>query len=806
MSVFVEFLITFFLSIGLSVLTYFAVSRILHPKRLDRSSAPPGVSLSPRVADNAFTVFAFTYMLVFIGLSLLKHFSFSTSSTDLAQYDQLIWNSLQGRLLENTLVRDAPLYLGKTFTPLLLAFVPLYAVWSNPVVLLLAQTLALGVSGLPIYWFARERLGSALALVVAAAFYLSPALEYINLDEFHEIALATPLLSFAIYFLLRRRYKGFLVCLTVTFLLKEEIAFIAFAFGIFIFLFHNEKRLGFALALFSALWGWLLLQYVIPFLRGADFGSFYYVQRYGYLGRTLPEIIGTLTTRPDIVVGNLLIPGKLEYVLHLFVPLAFVPLIGAEVVVLTLPTFAYTLLSDVSWQYSIRTLYPAPLLPFLFFAAIIGLQRILRWGERAPFFLLPGERLQIRRARTFAIGVLILASSILSYYLQAPGLLARNFQPENYVLSRQTALEDTWMRSIPSDAIVVAQNEFLAHVSDRKSIYEIPVLSDYRLADYLVADNTKAWYNIHGGYWNGFLTSGYFETVMKQDGFIIAKRRMLDHPLAFQFHDQMLLLGYTIVPTDTLRGGMTLRPILLWQALKPIPEKYQVAVQAVDAAGHVWAAEDREPDDGFSPTNQWQAGKVVGDQYALRLPPTMPAGEYQITVAVHKGADDELQVYDGRGDGLGTEAVIGAVRIEKNKSSFTASQLVLEQPLTARFVDMQELRLLGYVPPRATISPGEMLQVGLYWRARAKPQGNYAVGVQLRDARGRIVFEHAAYPAKDTYPTTLWDAGEVLLDWHDFDLPKDIVAGEYGIFVTLRDEANKRMLGETKISEISIIH
>ena len=81
------------------------------------------------------------------------------------------------------------------------------------------------------------------------------------------------------------------------------------------------------------------------------------------------------------------------------------------------------------------------------------------------------------------------------------------------------------------------------------------------------------------------------------------------------------------------------------------------------------------------------------------------------------------------------------------------------------------MRFLGYVPPRETISAGELLQVGLYWRARDKPQGDYIVAVQLRDATGRIAFEHASRPAADAYPTTQWNAGEVLLDWHDFHLP-----------------------------------
>jgi hypothetical protein len=77
--------------------------------------------------------------------------------------------------------------------------------------------------------------------------------------------------------------------------------------------------------------------------------------------------------------------------------------------------------------------------------------------------------------------------------------------------------------------------------------------------------------------------------------------------------------------------------------------------------------------------------------------------------------------------------------------------------------------------------------------------------VQLRDASGRVAFEQANRPANGAYPTTEWNAGEVLLDWHDFELPRDIATGRYRIFVVLRDLGNGQTLGETEISNISII-
>jgi len=163
-------------------------------------------------------------------------------------------------------------------------------------------------------------------------------------------------------------------------------------------------------------------------------------------------------------------------------------------------------------------------------------------------------------------------------------------------------------------------------------------------------------------------------------------------------------------------------------------------------------------------------------------------------------------VRDARtGDAVGDEQVISRIALEKNKSSFTASelraQLLLEQPY---YVDMGELRLIGYKPISKEVAAGQALSVGFFWRAREKPQGDYVVAVQLRDATGRVVFEQASRPAEGAYPTTEWDTGEVLLDWHDFNLPSDIVPGEYQIFAVLRDLADNRVLGQATVSALTI--
>jgi uncharacterized membrane protein len=788
MNIWGEFLITIVLTIVAAYATYIFGSRYrIQADALDR--------IVSRWANSVFLTLVAGYTLVFSWLAILRYLAINTGY-DLAQYDQIIWNSLQGRLFWQTYVTDAPMFLGKSFTPILLAFVPLYAVWSNPIVLLCVQTIALAVAAFPLYWLARARLGKPLALVVVLAFLLYPALIGVNVVDFHEIALATPALAFATFFLLREHHKGFLVCLTIALLIKEEIAFIAAAFGIYILFVQRKRWFGATLIIFGIGWLVLLLQYVIPFLHGAGAGgAFYYLggsayQRYAYLGKGLADVLITLFTRPDIILQHVVIPAKIEFVLHLFVPLAFLPFIGIEVLGLAVPTFGYSLLSDYRPQFSIRYPYTPPLFPFLFFALVIGLQRII---ARKSFNSFIGK---------LSLAFALLTASIVSYVLHSAGPFARIFDPATYTLQPRDLIGQQLVTTIPRDAVVVAQSEWMGRLSQREYVYNVEDPTNFHRADHVFADQTRVWYDLRRVTWEEWLSNGYFEIVNQVDGFVVARRKDPETKLQIRFDGGLHLIGATILPDDTLRGGTILRANLLWRADQPLPDQYAIVAQVVDTHGHIWATDRRELHPGQPPLAFWETGKPIGDQLTLRLPPTMPTGNYQLTVSVQaKSSLEFLNAHNTRGESLGVETTVASLKIDKNKEPFTASDLAIEQLLLA---DLREMRLLGYVPPRETIAPGELLQLGLYWRARSKPQGDYVVAVQFRNSHGQVAFEHTDRPAKGTYPTTEWSAGEVLLDWHDFSLPKNIAPGIYEIWIALHHSATHAPLGEIRIVSLKV--
>jgi len=800
MTVFSEFFITMLLAFGASGLSYLVLARA-------RASTFAKIRLPARWADRAVMGLVVGYSLLFSTLTVLRYLSFNigyldhVNSWDLAQYDQIIWNSLHGRLFENSFFPDAPNFLGKSFTPILAAFVPLYSVWHSPIVLLVVQTLALAAGALPLYWFARARLGYGLGVVMVMTYLLSPALQNTNIAEFHEVALLTPCFIFTLFFLLRRHLPGFFVCLTITLLVKEEAALLTVMLGVYIFLFQRRRWLGSAVTLFGIAWTVFLLQYLIPYFQTGQWGgSFYYFSsgslagggaRYAYLGKTIPEILTTLVTRPDIVAAEVLIPSKMAYVLHLIVPLALLPLIGFEMSALALPTFAYTLLSRYAHQHSLAAAYHAPILPFLFFGAVIGMARLLAWKRPA------------RPAYPIALAVLLLVTSISAYWLEAPGPLARKFQPWRYALNEHTAIGHRVQSLIPPHAgVVAAQNELLAYVSQRRFVYEVAV-KDYRQFDYLLADRTRGWYEVHESFWEPYLNSGYFEILADEDDWVVARRRIAETPLHISFGNRMTLLAYTLVPGDSLQGGQTARPIVAWRADAPIDTRYVIQAHLVDRDGHLWKSDAREPQDGALPTHRWQVGQIVPDQYRLHIDHTAPSGDYRITLRVY---DPSRQVYlearDDKGNPLGAEVTLTTLKVQKSKASVTASQIEIEHRLR---VDMGELRLLGFVPPRRTIRAGELFQMGLYWRAHTQPRGDYFVVIELREVNGRGVFERAVRPANGTYPTTQWDAGEVLLDWHDFNLPPDLAAGEYHVIVKLREATDARALGEFNLATLTVL-
>ncbi len=755
--------------------------------------------------DLIFVVLQLAMVTSHAVLALGKFNAFSLYGTDFALFDQVIWNTLHGRLLENTIISDAPTLLAQRFSPILFAFVPLYALWHDSRVLVLTPVVAIGSAAVPLYWLARRRLGRPLALSVVLAFWMMPGLQSIGLNIFKEIVLTIPFLMLAMWFLLAQRYKPFFACLILALMCKEEVGLIVAGLGIYIFFIQRRYVFGSVVALLGILWTTILIQIVIPYFHGS--ASYYYFGTgqysgsglYEYLGTSVPEIVTTLVTRPAFVLAHIFTPEKIEILTRMFLPQGIIALVGLENLALALPTLGYTLLSERRGQYIFGSEHYAPVYVFLAVAMVVGMERLLKLANK------PNQSETYLKSVRIAIGGWVLMTSAAAYFLYAPGPLSRNFAPHTFIPSPHDQIGVQIARMIPSDAIVVVQSELASHVAQRRYLYLDTIYPCLSGVDYIFADTRRPWYTYREPGWQMLFRSPWFITVVENDGYVLRRRLpdlKLDVPASAQFDRRLMLVGYTIPLTRTLSGGEAVHVLTGWQISQTFVQRYTLEYSVYDRAGHLWVQATHEPCRGIRPTNQWKPGQVNYDDVFLRLPPTMPSGDYTLTLAVYADVNQgALEARDALGRALGTEIEIATLPVSKNKQSFTASELWIEQPY---FVDMGEMRLLGFKPFPTMLQAGQPLALGLYWRARAKPQGDYLVTVQVRDASGNLVIEQSDRPALGTYPTTQWEAGEVLLDWHDLQIPSDTPPGKYHLVVALRESASARVLGEAKIGEISV--
>jgi hypothetical protein len=165
------------------------------------------------------------------------------------------------------------------------------------------------------------------------------------------------------------------------------------------------------------------------------------------------------------------------------------------------------------------------------------------------------------------------------------------------------------------------------------------------------------------------------------------------------------------------------------------------------------------------------------------VPLDLSPGEYTLRV--------DLSQPDGGGDfsarGAG-QAFVDLVRISVGAGrphDFVAPQVPVE--LEAAWGE--GIRLLGFDPLPRDVSPGETVDLTLYWRALSAMPRSYTVFVHLLDGDRIIRGQVDSVPGRGTLPTTGWVPGEYLRDTYSFQVRPDAPAGPYRIEIGVYDAA-----------------
>jgi uncharacterized membrane protein len=606
------------------------------------------------------------HIIFFARLSILRHEGFLSNAMDLGYTDQVVWNTLRGRFMRFSTYQNAPIDLPlsqfrRTDTllayhvePILAPISLLYLFYDSPVALLVLQAVGIGLGALPAFWLARNRLKSDFAgLVFAMAYLLAPAVAGANLSDFHAVSLAATLLLTAFALLEARRFRAFVVLITLAMSTKEDISLLVLMVGLYILFCRRMPRLGALTALMGLGWFLTCTQVILPHYNGLPISPF--LHRVTVFGPTLKESLLNLLRDPGLLLGWLRQPDILAYVGGLLASGGFMSLFSPVILGLSAPVVAINVFSTWSWTYSEGAHYSASIVPFVMASGIHGLGFLARQAS---------ERWSVPR-RWVVRGLAALVLLISGYHHTLIGISpwARSFHPPRITPHHRLAQE--FMALIPPDAPLSAQSGLYPHLAHREKAYLFPAIND---AEYVFLDvtGTPAPITIMEVYGEveRLLTSDEFGVLAAQDGYLLLKRGVAQEPgmhfpdefytfarvdesavphrLRARFGEALELLGYDLfMPNVVHAHSLPASVVTYWRPLRPLVVSPAFAFFFSRQDGAIVGNYDGlTPTTMWYPVHLWQEGEVIRVET-----PLLSIGRLrEVTVAIVRPMSDSWSV------------------------------------------------------------------------------------------------------------------------------------------------------------------
>ena len=422
-----------------------------------------GLDLSERGKDRLFLAAVLLmiagYFALFATLSLLRYQNFRCAGVDIAIFDQVLWLMSRFKGVTSS-IRGMNLF-GDHFAPVLFLLVPLYWIKGSVTALLLLQTAALALGALPLYLLARDRLASRwVALAVAGAYLSYPALQHMNLFDFHPEVLALCFLLFAVLALERRRFAWLYVLCLGAVICKEDMALAVFVLGLLTY-FKYDRRAGRIITAGAALYFLVAVFLLIPRL-GPE--GFQYSSRLSNFGNTPLEAAKNMVLHPGRTFDILATRQNLRYVFDMLVPVAFLCLLSPAFLLPALPAFLINMISDFAGQHTIHFQYTAAIIPFVFVALVFSLKKVQNWTEGAFR----------QRFVMGALAFVLVACALAGAFYLGPSPVAETWTLAKYKSDPHVEVIRDGLSVIPAEARVSAQIYLLPHLSEREKIYMFP--------------------------------------------------------------------------------------------------------------------------------------------------------------------------------------------------------------------------------------------------------------------------------------------------------------------------------------------
>jgi|GEM_PF-913311 uncharacterized membrane protein len=399
-----------------------------------------------------------SFTLAWIGIvgwsSIVLHERFATGAYDLGLFDQWLWLISRGLPAYSTGIGVH--MLGDHAAVLLYPLAMLYLIVADVRVLLIVQSLAVGVGGLMLYRLGYIRGSPWIGVLVAGAYLIHPSTHNMTLFHFHPDTLAATAILVALSGIEQRKPLIIALAAIVVCAAKENFTLTVGWLGAWL-LICGQQRWGIALLLGSLAWFGVATFLIQPAFNGQPASVF--VIRFDRYGDTPFEIIMTILQQPHRVALDMLQPENLHYLVLVLAPFGMLPLLSPARAALALPALSLNMLSNFDPQRELLFHYSALPVALLAYASLESITTLQRWMKSQHTSL-------IVSAFCLTLGAMWTISV-------TPLRLSGALQPSRHEVE-QSLIRHYVLRQIPDDAPVAASQAIHPHLTHREQAFVFP--------------------------------------------------------------------------------------------------------------------------------------------------------------------------------------------------------------------------------------------------------------------------------------------------------------------------------------------
>ena len=310
------------------------------------------------------------------GITVFRYLEFRSPGFDFGIFAQMFEQMRTTGLPLTTCERGRSLsHFAVHFSPALYFLLPVYCIFPHPLTLVCLQVAGLALGVLPLGGLCRA-LGLSRRTTgwMILAYLAYPALTGGCLYDFHENFMLTPFLLTFLYLVHTKRLRLAALAALCVLMVKEDAAIYLLCASLYLAVRpgaeRRERVFAVVLSCFCVLYFFGAVAYVSSHGLGTLATVHYSQYETGEGG--FGNIIANILQNPLHVIWVAFRQEKWLYLLQMFAPLLFLPLIGLKKtqVILLAPMLLFNLMTDYSYQYNIDFQYQFGTLVFLFYITV----------------------------------------------------------------------------------------------------------------------------------------------------------------------------------------------------------------------------------------------------------------------------------------------------------------------------------------------------------------------------------------------------------------------------------------------------